>query len=179
MRELFETKKTKAKVTGFTSKAGNVFDACLKLEDDRISFDFDNPGVEEESKPWLTGDGEMEQFASDSNAPEMEQFAQDAAVSEMSQFASKMPQGEPGMADLAGSEDNQELPWSETDAGQSRENEVAQSGEQQSDEVSNVNVEGQGETQVDEMVPESFETEQKVSYEQPGQDSEAVELPWQ
>ena len=155
MRELFETKKTKAKVTGFTSKAGNVFDACLKLEDDRISFDFDNPGVEEESKPWLTGDGEMEQFASDSNASEMSQVAQDAAAPEMSQFvqedaASEMPQGEPGMADLAGSEDNQELPWSETDAGQSRGNEVAQSGEQQ-----------------------------EVSHEQPQQDSDSVELPWQ
>ena len=36
--------KTKKKITGFTSKAGNVFDTCLKFEDDRISFDFDNPG---------------------------------------------------------------------------------------------------------------------------------------
>ena len=44
MKELLETGKTKEKVTGFTSKAGNVFDACLKYEDERISFDFDNPG---------------------------------------------------------------------------------------------------------------------------------------
>ena len=44
MKELFETGKTKDKVIGFTSKAGNVFDACLKFEDDRITFDFDNPG---------------------------------------------------------------------------------------------------------------------------------------
>ncbi len=44
MQELFETGKTKKKITGFTSKAGNVFDTCLKFEDDRISFDFDNPG---------------------------------------------------------------------------------------------------------------------------------------
>ena len=44
MKELFETGKTKDKVIGFTSKAGNLFDACLKFEDDRISFDFDNPG---------------------------------------------------------------------------------------------------------------------------------------
>ena len=44
VKELFETGKTKDKVIGFTSKAGNVFDACLKFEDDRISFDFDNPG---------------------------------------------------------------------------------------------------------------------------------------
>jgi len=42
--ELLETGKTKDKVIGFTSKAGNIFDACLKFEDDRISFDFDNPG---------------------------------------------------------------------------------------------------------------------------------------
>ena len=45
MKELLETGKTKDKVIGFTSKAGNIFDACLKFEDDRISFDFDNPGT--------------------------------------------------------------------------------------------------------------------------------------
>lgn len=44
MRELLETGRTKDKVAGFISKAGNTFDTCLKLEDDRISFDFDNPG---------------------------------------------------------------------------------------------------------------------------------------
>lgn len=44
MKELLETGKTKDKVIGFTSKAGNIFDACLKFEDDRIAFDFDNPG---------------------------------------------------------------------------------------------------------------------------------------
>ena len=44
MRELLETGKTKEKVAGFVSKAGNTFDTCLKFEDDRISFDFDNPG---------------------------------------------------------------------------------------------------------------------------------------
>ena len=54
MQELFETGKTKKKITGFTSKAGNVFDTCLKFEDDRIRFDFDNPGenvVLENAKP--------------------------------------------------------------------------------------------------------------------------------
>ena len=54
MQELFETGKTKKKITGFTSKAGNVFDTCLKFEDDRISFDFDSPGenvVLENAKP--------------------------------------------------------------------------------------------------------------------------------
>lgn len=45
--ELLSTGKTKKKVVGFTSKAGNVFDTCLKYEDDTIKFDFDNPGEEE------------------------------------------------------------------------------------------------------------------------------------
>lgn len=44
MAELLTTGKTRTKITGFTSKAGNQFDTCLKFEDDRISFDFDNPG---------------------------------------------------------------------------------------------------------------------------------------
>ena len=47
LTELFTTGKTKKKVIGFTSKAGNVFDTCLKFENDQISFDFDNPGEEE------------------------------------------------------------------------------------------------------------------------------------
>ncbi len=64
MQELFDTGKTKNKVVGFTSKAGNVFDTCLKYEDERISFDFDNPGEtsapqESSATPWLDG-GEME-----------------------------------------------------------------------------------------------------------------------
>ncbi len=50
MSELLTTGKTKNKVTGFTSKAGNVFDSCLKFENDQISFDFDNPG-EDIKKP--------------------------------------------------------------------------------------------------------------------------------
>lgn len=45
LKELFETGKTKEKVVGFTSKAGNVFDACLKFEDDKIQFDFENSGT--------------------------------------------------------------------------------------------------------------------------------------
>lgn len=48
--ELLTTGKTKKKVIGFTSKAGNVFDTCLKYEDDTIKFDFDNPGEEEAEK---------------------------------------------------------------------------------------------------------------------------------
>ena len=53
MRELLTTGKTRQKVTGFTSKAGNMFDTCLKYENGQISFDFDNPGEpvkENESK---------------------------------------------------------------------------------------------------------------------------------
>lgn len=53
MRELLTTGKTRQKVTGFTSKAGNTFDTCLKYENGQISFDFDNPGEpvkENESK---------------------------------------------------------------------------------------------------------------------------------
>ena len=45
--ELLTTGKTKKKIIGFTSKAGNVFDTCLKYEDDTIKFDFDNPGEDE------------------------------------------------------------------------------------------------------------------------------------
>ena len=48
--ELLTTGKTKKKVIGFTSKAGNVFDTCLKYEDETIKFDFENPGEEEEKK---------------------------------------------------------------------------------------------------------------------------------
>lgn len=49
MAELFASGKTKNKVTGFTSKAGKVFDACLKLEGEKISFDFGSPGERQES----------------------------------------------------------------------------------------------------------------------------------
>ena len=46
-RSCLPQERAKKKVTGFTSKAGNVFDTCLKFENDQISFDFDNPGEEE------------------------------------------------------------------------------------------------------------------------------------
>lgn len=49
MNELLTTGKTKKKIIGFTSKAGNVFDTCLKFENDQISFDFDNPGEPDET----------------------------------------------------------------------------------------------------------------------------------
>ncbi len=38
--ELLTNGRTKEKVTGFTSKAGNAFDAYLKYEEDTIKFDF-------------------------------------------------------------------------------------------------------------------------------------------
>lgn len=49
IRELLETGKTKEKVNGFLSKAGNPFDTCLKFEEGRIQFDFDNPGSARDS----------------------------------------------------------------------------------------------------------------------------------
>ena len=45
MTELFTVGRTKEKVSGFTSKAGNVFDACLKYENEQISFDFEAAGT--------------------------------------------------------------------------------------------------------------------------------------
>lgn len=61
MKELFETGKTKNKITGFISKAGNQFDTCLKYEQEKILFDFDNPGEEKSSDnsgelPWEDSD---------------------------------------------------------------------------------------------------------------------------
>lgn len=41
--ELLTTGRTKEKVTGFTSKAGNAFEAYLKYEENQIRFDFDAP----------------------------------------------------------------------------------------------------------------------------------------
>lgn len=52
MEELLNTGRTKEKVQGFTSKAGNIFDAFLKFENDTIQFDFEtvqDSGNEKES----------------------------------------------------------------------------------------------------------------------------------
>lgn len=43
MEELFTAGRTKEKLTGFTSKSGNVFDAGLKYENEQVLFDFDRP----------------------------------------------------------------------------------------------------------------------------------------
>ena len=45
LTEILEHKRTKEKVTGFVSKAGNPFDAYLKYEDGKIQFDFNNPDM--------------------------------------------------------------------------------------------------------------------------------------
>ncbi len=50
MKELLTSGRTKEKVKGFTSKAGNLFDAYLKFDNDKISFDFNYQGNENESK---------------------------------------------------------------------------------------------------------------------------------
>ncbi len=49
IKELLSTGRTKEKITGFTSKTGNVFDACLKYADEKIQFDFNNPGATSET----------------------------------------------------------------------------------------------------------------------------------
>lgn len=78
IRELFETGKTKAKVTGFVSKAGNQFDTCLKYEEERISFDFDNPGEggTEKEKPFYE---ETEQPTAD-DMSRFDSYADDMAA---------------------------------------------------------------------------------------------------
>ena len=48
IQELITNGTTKEKITGFVSKNGNPFDSYLKLEGDRILFDFgDNRPVEQ------------------------------------------------------------------------------------------------------------------------------------
>lgn len=47
LEELFTKGYTAKKITGFTSKAGNVFDTCLKFEENEIRFDFDRKPEEE------------------------------------------------------------------------------------------------------------------------------------
>ena len=95
IKELLETGKTKEKVTGFTSKAGNVFDACLKYEDERISFDFDNPGSESLPKQESEESAELQTAVQENGAQQMQQ-------AEQSEIQSKQPQrtdSEPDSAD--------------------------------------------------------------------------------
>lgn len=50
LQELLETGKTGTKIAGFVSRSGSTFEACLKYENDKIEFDFENPGMTPEKK---------------------------------------------------------------------------------------------------------------------------------
>jgi len=105
IKELLETGKTKGKVTGFTSKAGNVFDSCLKYEDERISFDFDNPGREPQQKQETEGQSEVQTAVQENGAQQMQQAEQggtETQQAEQNEVQSKQPQrtdSEPDGAD--------------------------------------------------------------------------------
>lgn len=105
IKELLETGKTKGKVTGFNSKAGNVFDACLKYEDERISFDFDNPGREPQQKQETEGQSEVQTAVQENGAQQMQQAEQggtETQQAEQNEVQSKQPQrtdSEPDGAD--------------------------------------------------------------------------------
>ena len=93
MKELLETGKTKGKVTGFTSKAGNVFDACLKYEDERISFDFDDPGSEPQQKQETEGQSEVQTAVQENGAQQMQQAEQGGTETQQSQRTDSEPDG--------------------------------------------------------------------------------------
>ena len=105
MKELLETGKTKEKVTGFNSKAGNVFDACLKYEDERISFDFDNPGSQSLQKQESEKQSEVQTAVQENGAQQMQQAEQggtETQQAEQNAVQSKQPQrtdSEPDGAD--------------------------------------------------------------------------------
>ena len=93
IKELLETGKTKEKVTGFNSKAGNVFDACLKYEDERISFDFDNPGREPQQKQETEGQSEVQTAVQENGAQQMQQAEQGGTETQQSQRTDSEPDG--------------------------------------------------------------------------------------
>lgn len=105
IKELLETGKTKEKVTGFNSKAGNVFESCLKYEDERISFDFDNPGREPQQKQETEGQSEVQTAVQENGAQQMQQAEQggtETQQAEQNEVQSKQPQrtdSEPDGAD--------------------------------------------------------------------------------
>jgi len=50
IQQLISEKRTEEKVQGFTSKAGNLFDAYLRMnEEDRVVFDFEEKKIEEQT----------------------------------------------------------------------------------------------------------------------------------
>lgn len=93
IKELLETGKTKGKVTGFTSKAGNVFDSCLKYEDERISFDFDNPGSQSLQKQETEGQSEVQTAVQENGAQQMQQAEQGGTETQQSQRTDSEPDG--------------------------------------------------------------------------------------
>ena len=93
IKELLETGKTKEKVTGFNSKAGNVFDACLKYEDERISFDFDNPGSQSLQKQETEGQSEVQTAVQENGAQQMQQAEQGGTETQQSQRTDSEPDG--------------------------------------------------------------------------------------
>ena len=105
IKELLETGKTKEKVTGFTSKAGNVFDSCLKYEDERISFDFDNPGrepLQKQETEGLSDVQEREMQTQEQQSRQAEQSDTETQQAEQNEVQSKQPQrtdAEPDGAD--------------------------------------------------------------------------------
>ena len=105
IKELLKTGKTKEKVTGFTSKAGNVFDSCLKYEDERISFDFDNPGSEPLPKQESEEQSEVqerEMQTQEQQSRQAEQSDTETQQAEQNEVQSKQPQrtdSEPDGAD--------------------------------------------------------------------------------
>lgn len=105
IKELLETGKTKEKVTGFTSKAGNVFDSCLKYEDERISFDFDHPGrepLQKQETEGLSDVQEREMQTQEQQSRQVEQSDTETQQAEQNEVQSKQPQrtdSEPDGAD--------------------------------------------------------------------------------
>lgn len=93
IKELLETGKTKEKVTGFNSKAGNVFDSCLKYEDERISFDFDNPGSQSLQKQESEGQSEVQTAVQENGAQQMQQAEQGGTETQQSQRTDSEPDG--------------------------------------------------------------------------------------
>ncbi len=105
IKELLETGKTKEKVTGFTSKAGNVFDSCLKYEDERISFDFDHPErepLQKQETEGLSDVQEREMQTQEQQSRQVEQSDTETQQAEQNEVQSKQPQrtdSEPDGAD--------------------------------------------------------------------------------
>ena len=100
IKELFETGKTKNKVKGFISKAGNQFDTCLKYENETISFDFDNPGED-------TSLGESVENIFDGSDAELAKYLEDMAKNQPIEDENGSSETE-----FYGELEDDSLPWS-------------------------------------------------------------------